>query len=217
MSQNDFGISNQTAPNFRADLNLALQALASTSSGATAPSTTYANMLWYDTANNILKMRTEADDAWIELGTLDQSTNTFTPAGQVAVLDEDDFASDSATRPPSQQSTKAYIPTALNASGSAPIYACRAWGNLNGTGTPALRASGNVASVTDNGTGDYTITFTTAMEDANYAVNVTATDVSGNAFIGTAESLSAGSFVLKVRNTNNVPQDGLIILFSVFR
>jgi len=78
MSQNDFVIANQTAPSFRADLNTALQALASNSSGATAPSTTYANMLWYDTATNILKMRSEADDAWISLGTLDQSANTFT-------------------------------------------------------------------------------------------------------------------------------------------
>jgi len=81
MSQSDYVIDNQTAPNFRADLNLALQALASTSSGATAPSTTYANMLWYDTATNILKMRSEANDVWIDLGTLDQSTNTFSVAG----------------------------------------------------------------------------------------------------------------------------------------
>ena len=81
MSQNDFVIANQTAPNFRADLNLALRALASTSSGATAPSTTYANMLWYDSGTNILKMRSEANDVWIDLGTLDQSTNTFSVAG----------------------------------------------------------------------------------------------------------------------------------------
>lgn len=77
MSQNDFVIDNQTAPNFRSDLNDALQALASLSSGSTAPSTTYANMLWYDTGNNILKMRSEADDAWIDIGTSDQSANTF--------------------------------------------------------------------------------------------------------------------------------------------
>ena len=77
MSQNDYVIANQTTPLFRADLNLALQALASNSSGSSAPSTTYANMLWYDTTNNILKMRSEADDAWISIGTLDQSLNTF--------------------------------------------------------------------------------------------------------------------------------------------
>ena len=53
--------------------------------------------------------------------------------------------------------------------GSAPSYLCRAWVNFNGTGTVAIRASGNVTSITDNGTGDYTVNFTTAMPDANYA------------------------------------------------
>ena len=48
-------------------------------------------------------------------------------------------------------------------------YGCRAWVNFNGTGTVAIRASGNVTSITDNGTGDYTVNFTTAMPDANYA------------------------------------------------
>lgn len=62
------------------------------------------------------------------------------------------------------------IKTALNASGSAPIYACRAWVNFNGTGTVAIRASGNVSSITDNGTGNYTVNFTTAMPDADYAL-----------------------------------------------
>jgi len=55
-------------------------------------------------------------------------------------------------------------------SGTAPIYPCRAWVNFNGTGTVAIRASGNVSSITDNATGQYTVNFTTAMPDANYAV-----------------------------------------------
>jgi len=92
MSQNDYVIANQTTPLFRADLNLALQALASTSSGSAAPSVTYANMMWYDTASNILKMRSEADDAWINLGTLDQSLNTFTPAGVTGISTDSDLA-----------------------------------------------------------------------------------------------------------------------------
>jgi hypothetical protein len=54
-------------------------------------------------------------------------------------------------------------------SGTAPIYGCRAWVNFNGTGVVAIRASGNVSSITDNGTGTYTVNFTTAMPDANYA------------------------------------------------
>ena len=73
MSQNDFTIANQTFPNTRADINSALQALASTSSGSSAPSTTFANQLFYDTTNNLLKIRNEDNDAFItilELGHL---------------------------------------------------------------------------------------------------------------------------------------------------
>ena len=81
MSQHDFDIANQTASAARADINLGLKALASLSSGSTAPATTYANMLWYDTGTNILKMRSEADDVWIPLGTLDQAVGNFTPSG----------------------------------------------------------------------------------------------------------------------------------------
>lgn len=96
MSQHDFNIDNQSAPAFRGDLNNALEALGTLSSGPTAPATTYANMQWYDTANNILKMRSEADDAWIDIGTLDQSTNTFAPAG-VAELSQAEAEDDTST------------------------------------------------------------------------------------------------------------------------
>jgi len=52
----------------------------------------------------------------------------------------------------------------------ATAYGCRAWVNFNGTGTVAIRASGNVSSITDNGTGDYTVNFTNAMPDVNYSI-----------------------------------------------
>ena len=69
--------------------------------------------------------------------------------------------------------TRAITPASLfgglNASGSAPIYACRAWVNFDGTGVVAISASGNVSSITDNGTGDFTLNFVTALTDANYA------------------------------------------------
>ena len=55
--------------------------------------------------------------------------------------------------------------------GSAAVaYGCRAWVNFNGTSTVAIRASGNVSSITDGGTGIYTINFTTALVDANYSI-----------------------------------------------
>ena len=61
------------------------------------------------------------------------------------------------------------IAGALNATGSAPIYACRAWVNFNGN-TESIRASGNVSSITDNGAALYRINFSTALPDANYVV-----------------------------------------------
>ena len=65
-------------------------------------------------------------------------------------------------------------------------YKCRAWVNFNGTGTVAIRAAGNVSSITDNGTGDYTVNFTTAMVDANYSI----TGASGGVAGGTAGGVS---------------------------
>jgi hypothetical protein len=56
------------------------------------------------------------------------------------------------------------VPVSTVAQGTA-----RAWVNFNGTGTVAIRASFNVSSITDNGTGDYTLNFTTALSDTNYA------------------------------------------------
>ena len=66
-------------------------------------------------------------------------------------------------------------------------YGCRAWVNFNGSGTVAIRASGNVSSITDNGLGDYTVNFTTSMPDVNYTVasnSISTNDARGGAFVG---------------------------------
>ena len=60
---------------------------------------------------------------------------------------------------------------------------CKAWVNFNGTGTVAIRASYNVSSITDNGVGDYTVNFTTAMTDANYSSAGTVSNNSGTGSI----------------------------------
>ena len=109
---------------------------------------------------------------------------------------------------------------ALNANGSAPMYACRAWVNFNGTGTVAIRASGNVTSITDNGTGNYTINFTTAMPDSNYAVSYTAGQFSGGQHAGKLITLSAGSVNVyqEQDNSNNYPAaDSAIVTVAGFR
>ena len=64
-------------------------------------------------------------------------------------------------------------------------YSCRAWVNFNGTGAVAIRGSGNVNYITDNGNGDYTVNFTTAMSDANYSlVSTVSTDTTAISIAG---------------------------------
>lgn len=271
MSQHDMDLANAAGATFRADLNLALVALASQNSGATAPATTFAYMVWADTANDRLKIRNAANNAWIEVlvlstgapvsgaaaaiqaqtytaydsaGTAPAFTVTTSPAygalaaeqrmrvafhaagttgsntlnrdglgaknlkqydltgvkapaivaaNQLADIEYDGtdmvilnplpLSASTAEAQAGTDNTKALtalrLRDGLNASGSAPVYGCRAWVNFNGTGTVAIRASGNVSSITDNGTGDYTINFTTALPDADYAVVGTASQSSG--------------------------------------
>jgi hypothetical protein len=76
-------------------------------------------------------------------------------------------------------------------SGTAPGYLARAWVNFNGTGTVAIRASGNVTSITDNGTGDYTVNFTTAMPDANYSAVTNTGGTAGVASSVAGDNLTA--------------------------
>lgn len=76
--------------------------------------------------------------------------------------------------------------------GAPPLYACRAWVNFNGTGVPAIRGSGNVTSITDNATGNYTINFTTAMVDANYAVSGSVTASFGGSSLATISQGTTG-------------------------
>jgi hypothetical protein len=73
------------------------------------------------------------------------------------------------------------VNTLQNTSG-VEVYTAKAWVNFNGTGTVAIRASGNVSSITDNGTGDYTVNFTTALADANYSLtgSVDSASTTGN-------------------------------------
>jgi hypothetical protein len=79
-------------------------------------------------------------------------------------------------------------------------YGCRAWVNFNGTGTPAIRGSGNVTSITDGGTGTYTVNFTNAMPDANYCTHVTV----GGASTGQIVYLDAGGTTYPTQATSSV-------------
>ena len=84
----------------------------------------------------------------------------------------------------------------------ATAYGCRAWVNFNGTGTPAIRASGNVSSITDNGVGDYTVNFTTAMPDANYSAQYSSSYAgSGSGPVTQTDTYAAGSIRVKIATT----------------
>jgi hypothetical protein len=103
--------------------------------------------------------------------------------------------------------------------GSAPSYTCRAWVNFDGTGTPAIRASGNVSSITDNGTGDYTVNFTTAMPDANYSVASIGTR-GGGAIVRLEDNIVAPqttSFRVGYLNAVFAATDTAFCNFSIFR
>jgi hypothetical protein len=107
-------------------------------------------------------------------------------------------------------------------SGSAPIYGARAWVNFNGTGTVAIRASGNVSSITDNGVGYYRVNFTTAMPDVNYAIVNNASDDATAATItctsgtwgGTNQTTTSALIFVGVAGAGN---DRTYVGVSIFR
>jgi hypothetical protein len=92
--------------------------------------------------------------------------------------------------------------------GGLPSFLARAWVNFNGTGTVAIRASGNVSSITDNGTGRYTVNLTTAMPDTNYAPTATVLYESLST-LGTAltEMVNSSSYLVFTQTVNNNAQD----------
>jgi hypothetical protein len=111
----------------------------------------------------------------------------------------------------------------------ATAYGCRAWVNFDGTGTVAIRGSGNVSSITDNGTGDYTVNFTTAMPDVNFGFT-TGGDRGGGAGETRANQLSfvsakdrgTGYVRLATGGTNTTPsivapEDQLHVCVAIFR
>jgi hypothetical protein len=104
----------------------------------------------------------------------------------------------------------------------------KAWVNFNGTGTVAIRASYNVSSITDNGVGDYTVNFTTALADANYAVtgagrytdggNASAMRVVSIASAGTlATAMSTSSVRLGTTYVNGGVEDLQVVSVAIFR
>lgn len=118
-----------------------------------------------------------------------------------------------------QSSTAATAPVFKDGNGTQIGTLCRAWVNFNGTGTVAIRASFNVSSITDNGTGNYTVNFTNAMPDVNYAAEVTARLVGAQSTGNEVrENSTASTLNLITYNTNNgAVGDASSVNVAVFR
>lgn len=122
-------------------------------------------------------------------------------------------------------STTTSPPTIQNTNGTEIGRLCRAWVNFNGTGTVAINAQFNVSSITDNGTGDYTVNFTNAMPDANYAVAGTAqnntTSGTGGADLNVKRStdgFAAGSTrLITYGSSTETSLDCVVVSVAIFR
>ena len=142
-----------------------------------------------------------------QISTLGSDTNidlTLTPKGTGATVANGDFKMNSGY------------------GSAATAYGCRAWGNFNGTGTVAIRASGNVSSITDNGTGDYTVNFTTAMPDANYCYELSGQRIANasnyNAVVSSVYTLSTTALRVNTSNdVSNTLEDFSAVCVAIFR
>jgi hypothetical protein len=97
------------------------------------------------------------------------------------------------------------------------VYTAKAWVNFNGTGTVAIRASGNVSSITDNGTGDYTVNFTNAMPDVNYCVSNYSASTSSNWFLGRVVSYSTTGYRFVTIDNSGALADTVFANVAIFR
>ena len=113
------------------------------------------------------------------------------------------------------------ITGALNATGSAPVYACRAWVNFDGTGTVAIRDSGNISSITDNGTGQYIVNISNAMLDDNYGVLATGQSLKGDESaknrITASSAINSSSAAVTTSDTAENHRDLESVSVAIFR
>jgi len=112
------------------------------------------------------------------------------------------------------------VKTSLNATGDAPMFACRAFCNFDGTGTVSIRESGNVSSISDFGTGYYAVNFTTAMPSSNYAVTsglgFDATSSLSSSFAHQIFEYATSSFEILTGNTSSQFRDFLSVNLTIF-
>ena len=118
------------------------------------------------------------------------------------------------------KSLSSSAPVFQNTSGVEKGQLAKAWINFDGTGTIAIRDSFNVSSITDDATGKYTVSLTTAMSNSNYCVISSShfyeTIVSGNSRIAGANVLATGSYQLTISYNGTNTQDAENVFSAVF-
>ena len=148
------------------------------------------------------------------------AANTFTLPAEKGTLLRSASSLDATTLTGNVAASR--IITALNATGSAPFYACRAWCVFTGTGTVSLTGNGNVSSITDLNTGSYQVNFATALSDANYAGLATCGGANANdsrTLNGTVQARTTANCVITTV-AYNVGNDGFDcdrVYFAAFR
>jgi hypothetical protein len=182
MSQHDFNIANQGFPGFRSDLNNALEALATLSSGATEPATKFAYQHWVDTSTSppTLKIRNGTNDGWISVTRLNSSTNVSTPVITTQ------STSDNSTNPAST----AYVINRI--ANDAPTKT-----GTGASGTWGISITGNAATVTNG---------ITTGNIGSYAPSLTGTGASGTWGISITGNAATATTATNVTNvtTNQV-------------
>lgn len=109
--------------------------------------------------------------------------------------------------------------TTLQTTSGVEVYTCKAWVNFNGTGTVAIRAAGNVGSITDSGVGTYTVNITNAFADTNYATVANAFNDGSQRLDcepGITKTTSSQSLTTTV-TTSNTLADSQLISVAFFR
>lgn len=161
---------------------------------------------------------TGSDSALVAYSTTGRTNVAYRVIGYITITEA--TAGTWATAPSTVVSAGSLSENAINfnASGNAPMFACRAWVNFNGTGTVAIRASGNVSSITDNATGNYTVNFIIAMPDANYSVSALPSKIGAGGQTSNVISTLTTSVQVNVTDAiNNIAEDSAIMSVAIFR
>ena len=146
--------------------------------------------------------------------TIPNATETTAGKAEIATQFETYIATDD-TRFVTPKKLLAGLKYHLTATGQAPMFACRAWVHFNGVGDVAIRASGNVSSVTDNGVGDYTLNFAIPMPNANYSISSGSTEASDGTPAVLSLRMDVATPLLKsisaVRLSTRSPYTGILL------